>query len=237
MLAVIVGVHIAREFLSEEADTLTVVALAFIPDRYVSHPLPWPGGTLAAWASPITHMAVHGDLTHLALNAASLAAFGGLVARRIGSLRFVLFSLFCGVIGAATFAAVNPTAQSPLIGASGAIAGMMAVSLRILFSALDAVPGHLAGTLIRNAPDQIPLAPLSMALTDRRLLTATAVWLLINLLAAFGLGSPTQVGTVAWEAHLGGYFAGLLAFRAFDVPQTPLTVVTQPSQKDPQTLD
>ena len=235
MLAVLAAVHGAREFLSDETDTFVVLALAFIPDRYGAHPLAWPGGVLSAWASPITHMAVHGDLTHLGLNAASLAAFGGLVARRIGSLRFVLFTAFCGVVGALTFAAFNPTAQSPLIGASGAIAGMMAVSLRILFSVIDAVPARFAGALIRTAPDRIPLKPLALALSDKRLIVATSVWLLINLLAAFGLGTPSQAGVVAWEAHLGGYFAGLLAFNAFDIARPELPSLRAPSVTEPQT--
>ncbi len=223
MLAILAAVHLVRSLLSDDTDTRVVLTLAFIADRYDAQGLDWPGGLMAAWASPVTHMAVHGDLTHLALNAASLAAFGGLVARRIGAIRFWLFTIVCGVAGALTFAVFNLGSQAPLIGASGAIAGMMAASLRILFSAIDQFPNRLAGTVLKIAPQRIALKPLMAALSDRRMIIATGMWLFINLLAGFGLGMPEHTGTVAWEAHLGGYFAGLLAFQLFDIPRFEAT--------------
>ena len=216
MLGVMVLLHLARQGLSDANDDWLVLALAFIPDRYAAHPLAWPGGALSAWSSPITHMAVHGDATHLALNGASLAAFGGLIARRLGVWRFAAFTLICGLAGAFLFLVIEWGIKSPMIGASGAIAGMMAAALRLLFSAVDTAPPGRAGDLIRRAPQQVALAPLPHALTDRRLQTATGIWLLINALAAYGLATPAQAGIVAWEAHIGGFFAGLLALDVLD---------------------
>lgn len=216
MLVVIGVVHLARSALSEASDETLTLALAFIPDRYGLHPLAWPGGTISAWTSPLTYMAVHGDATHLAFNAASLLAFGGVVARRLGGVRFALFTAVCGVMGAALFFVLNLGVKAPLIGASGAISGMMAAALRLLFSALDGAPAGLAGELIRRAPQLITLKRLGAAMADRRLQLATGSWLFINLLAAFGLATPAQAGVVAWEAHVGGYLAGLLTFGLFD---------------------
>lgn len=216
MLALIIAIHVGRSFLTDEADNWLVLALAFIPDRYSVNPLPWPGGDWSAWASPVTHMMLHGDMAHLVLNAASLAAFGGLIARRMGIQRFVLFTLVCGCAGAALFYGFNSTARSPLIGASGAIAGFMAAALRLLFSAIDTAPTGYAGEIIRRAPQNVVVKTLLQSLADRRLQMATAVWLLINALAAFGFGTPAEAGVIAWEAHIGGYFAGLVSFGLFD---------------------
>lgn len=218
MLGLIAAVHAARLVLTEADDNFVVLALAFIPDRYTAHPLEWPGGALSAWLSPVTHMLLHGDGAHLALNGASLAAFGTIIARRIGGVRFVLFTVVCGAAGALTFLAFNWGVQAPLLGASGVIAGMMAVALRLLFSAIDAAPDGLAGDLIRRAPQLVPLKTLRETVMDRRMQSATAIWLFINLLAAYGMATPAQAGVVAWEAHIGGYFVGLLSFALFDRP-------------------
>lgn len=216
MLGVLVALHLARQGLTEPDDDRLVLALAFIPDRYGAHPLHWPGGALSTWASPLTHMAVHGDAMHLGLNGASLAAFGGLIARRLGSARFLAFTLICGLAGAALFLVVDWGGKAPMIGASGAIAGMMAAALRLLFSAVDTAPAGRAGDLIRGAPERVALARLPQALRDRRLQTATGIWLLINVLAAFGLATPGQAGIIAWEAHIGGFFAGVLLLDLLD---------------------
>ena len=70
--------------------------------------------------------------------------------------------------------------------------------------------------------DRVPAAPLLVALRNPRVLTFLVVWFGLNLL--FGLGSVPLAGesqTVAWEAHVGGFLAGLLLFSAFD-PVEPL---------------
>jgi membrane associated rhomboid family serine protease len=61
--------------------------------------------------------------------------------------------------------------------------------------------------------------PLATALRDRRVQLVTAVFLAGNVLAVFGLGGVSDTG-IAWEAHIGGYFAGLLSFGFFDPGQT-----------------
>ncbi len=218
MLAVMAAVHLLRLLLGEAADADLVLALAFIPDRYSAQPLEWPGGWLSAWTSPVTYMAVHGDLTHLIFNAASLLAFGGVVAQRLGNLRFAGFTIVCGVAGALLFLLLNPGMRSPLIGASGAISGIMAAALRLLLSAIASAPEGMAGEWIRRVPQVIPLKSLAQAAQDRTLQLATGSWLLINVLAAYGLATPAQAGVVAWEAHVGGYFAGLILFGLFDPP-------------------
>ncbi len=216
LLAIMVAIQLARQFLDEQTAEWLVLALAFIPDRYMGHAAEWPGGEISAWITPVTHMLVHGDWTHLALNGASLLAFGGIVARRISVIRFLAFAVFSGVCGAALFLVLNHTVEAPMVGASGAISGLMAAALRLLFSAIDAAPPGGAGELVRHRADLIPLAPLRRALADSRMRSATAMWILMNALAAYGLGTPQAAGAIAWEAHIGGYLAGLLAYGWFD---------------------
>lgn len=216
MALVLIAIHVLRQFLSENADEELLLALAFIPARYGGHAPEWAGGGLASLTSPVTYMLLHGDISHLGLNTASLVAFGAILERRLSSMRFVVFTLVCGIAGAFTFLAFNWELASPLIGASGAISGMMAASLRILFSALDTAPGGRAGEMLRNAPRLIAVKPLGPALADRKMILAVGAWLGINALAAYGLGTPGQAGLIAWEAHIGGFIAGLLLLGAVD---------------------
>jgi membrane associated rhomboid family serine protease len=216
LLVLIVAVHGGLSMLSEPDEQRAVLALSFIPDRYSAKGLIWPGGTMAAFTSPVTHMLVHGDLSHLMLNAASLLAFGGVVARRQSPGAFLLFTLLTGLAGALAFLVLNPGLQAPMVGASGAIAGMMAAALRLLFSAVDCAPPGLAGEFIRNEPQRIVRMDLATTIRDSRIRSAALVWLAVNVLAAYGLGTPGQSGGIAWEAHIGGFFAGLLGLGLFD---------------------
>jgi membrane associated rhomboid family serine protease len=216
VLAALGAVHGGRAFLGPETDAWLVYALGFIPARYAEAGAELPGGEVAKVTSLVTHMLVHGDLVHLAFNSAWLLAFGGAVCQRVGGLRFIAFSVLTGVGGALTFLAVNPDLAAPVVGASGAVAGLMGGTLRFLFAALDG--GGLRA--LREAPRAVPLMPLGAALRDRRILIASAMLVLFNVLALVGLGSDLAPGGIAWEAHLGGYLAGLITFGLFDLAST-----------------
>lgn len=215
VLGLMVGVHLVRMGLSQDFDTWLTLALAFIPARYSGFADVLPGGQVASATSFLTHTLVHGDFVHLGLNAAWLVAFGGAVANRIGSVRFLLFFGFCAIAGAATFLVFNPGQMVPMVGASGAISGLMGATMRFLFTAVD---GRGLAAL-REDPRSAPLMPLAQALTDKRVVLVTVVFLVANILAVLGLGSVGESG-IAWEAHIGGYFAGLLSFGFFDATQT-----------------
>jgi membrane associated rhomboid family serine protease len=215
LLAFMVAVHLVRMGLSEDWDTWFTLAMAFIPARYAGYADQLPGGAIAEVTSFLTHTLVHGDWVHLGLNAAWLVAFGGAVANRVGTVRFLLLFAFCAICGAATFLLFNPGLLAPMVGASGAISGMMGATMRFLFPAIDG--GGLAA--LREDPRSVPLMPLTVALTDRRVVLVTLVFLAANVMAVLGIGTVGLSG-IAWEAHIGGYFAGLLFFGFFDAPQT-----------------
>lgn len=212
-LAVIVAVHVGLDLLPEPDGEWWTLALAFIPARLTGQAASLPGGTLATFASFLTHMLVHGDATHLIVNGAWLLAFGGAVAHRIGGARFIAFGLVCGVAAALAFFGFNYGKVAPVVGASGAISGLMGGIFRFLFNAGRGASGLRR---LQQAPKSIPTMPLMQALTDRRVLLAIAIWIGANFLALLGLGGVTSGGGIAWEAHIGGFLFGFLTFAAFE---------------------
>ncbi|MDX2309526.1 MAG: rhomboid family intramembrane serine protease [Hyphomicrobium sp.] len=212
-VVVLALLHIARHFMTPQFEEWWIVSMAFIPARYGAVDLGFYGAHWAGLTSLVTHMLVHGDVTHLAFNIASLLAFGGAIEKRLGALRYVVLFLVSGVAGALLFLAINPGAEALLIGASGGIAGLMGATMRFLFNALER--GGLRR--LHQDPKSIPLMPLGVALRDRRVLIAVGSFFAINLLAFFGWGNPSTFGGIAWEAHIGGFVAGFLLMGFLDV--------------------
>ena len=212
VLGLLIVIHAGRQLLPVADNTWLLLAMAFIPARYAGMAGDLPGGSVASVTSIITHMFVHADIVHLAINGMWLLAFGSVLARRMGGPRFLLFALACGIAGALLFLVMHPGLVAPVIGASGAIAGLMGGVMRFLFSAIDRGIGYR----LREDPASIPLMDLKTALTDRRLILASAIFVAVNLLALIGFGTFGAAGSIAWEAHLGGYFFGLLTFGYFD---------------------
>lgn len=213
LLVAFAGLQGLREFMSPADVDRMIIALAFIPARYTGAPYDIPGGDAAAATSFITHIFTHADITHLLVNSAWLLAFGSILARRIGALRFFAFFVSGGIAGALAYLMMHWGEPAPVVGASGAIAAMMGAVMRFLFVAIDRQQGYL----LREKPALIPAMTLAQSLTDRRIVLSSLAFVAINLLALVGFGSLGEAGGIAWEAHVGGYLFGLLAFGAFDV--------------------
>jgi membrane associated rhomboid family serine protease len=213
-ILVLALVHAVLAYLPEGQQVWWQLALAFIPARFAGFAADLPGGELAIWTSFLTHQLVHGDLAHLMINAAWLLAFGSAVAERIGVVRFVLFGALSGAAGALLFLAVRFGEAVPVVGASGAISGLMGAAFRFFFTALE--QGGLGR--FRTEPTAIPLMPLRETLFDRRVQAATGLFVLANLLIGLVGTALTSGGGIAWQAHLGGYFFGLLTFGLIDRP-------------------
>jgi membrane associated rhomboid family serine protease len=212
LLGLFLAVHVLRSLLPEEQSAYLTALLAFVPARLTGVADDLPGGAAAAYTQFITHLFVHGDLTHLLINSAWLLAFGSPVARRMDAVRFLAFFLLCGIAGALFYTAVTASALSMMVGASGAISGLMGGAFRFLFQALrDGDPGALAGE--NGAP---PAMSLIVAATDRRVLLAVAGWTVLNIVFAWGASGLVEGASIAWEAHLGGFFMGFLTFGLFD---------------------
>ena len=177
------AVHLARALLSADADAELVWNFGLVAARLTGS-LPW-GATDPL--PVVSYMFLHGGLDHLGLNMLALLAFGVGVERRIGTARFLLFYLICGVAGGAAHLVAFPAAQGPLIGASGALAGCFAGALRLV---LGGGAGSLAGL--------------------RQVGLVAVIWLgsqvLFGVIGGGGLGIEDAI---AWWSHIGGFLVGL----------------------------
>ena len=116
--------------------------------------------------------------------------------RTFGKGAFLAFHVICGLAGALFWALMNPYSMDPLLGASGAISGMVGAVAGI---SLGEPPGH--GMPFRNRGAA---------------LTFVAVWLALNFVVGiFGAAAMGIDGAIAWEAHLGGFVAGFALIRLF----------------------
>lgn len=213
LLAGMVALHVLKWGLSSRAAARLDYALGFVPGRLNNLFDGRPGTTFAEGAGPlISHIFLHGNLPHLLLNAVGLMIFGTAVAHRFhvdsagarwwNTAIYLAFFLLCGIAGAFLYAVVNNGSAVLLVGASGAISGVMAGAL--LFALRPFAPyGPGEGALV--TPRSTPV------------MVSTVVYIGINLLTAAGLGGLVGVASnVAWEAHIGGYLFGLFAFPFFD---------------------
>jgi membrane associated rhomboid family serine protease len=221
--ALMAGVQFVRGLLPDDVDLTVLLALAFIPARYSGAAPELPGGYLTAVTSFVTYMVVHAGWVHLLVNLLWMLAFGSAVARRLGDLKFLSFSVLCGIAGALTHLAVHFGDMAPVVGASAAISGQMAGALRFIFKA-QPLPGQIT-------PDfaGAPLMALVETLKDRRIVLFLLIWVAIN--AYFGLSAVRiagQEGGIAWEAHIGGFLCGLFLFGLFDK--------NNPAPKEPSSL-
>jgi membrane associated rhomboid family serine protease len=213
LLGSFLAVHLLRWALPIEDGAWLTAALAFIPARETGLAADLPGGRIAIATSFVTHQFVHGDLAHLLINSAWLLAFGSPVARRTGAVRFIVFFLLTGIAGALLYLAINGSAMILVIGASGAISGLMGAAFRFLFRSIEQ-----GGPMGLARVSTTPLMPLGETLQDRRILMAVAGWTVLNVLLAWGAAGLTEAAGIAWEAHLGGFYAGLLLYGFFDRP-------------------
>ena len=218
VLAVLAFIHAFRTLvLTDAQDIEFILAFAFIPARYDTSALlggAVPGGFGADIWSFVTYSLIHADWTHYGVNAVWLLPFGSAVARRFGAARFLAFYAVTAAAGAAMHLVTHAGELSPMIGASAAISGTMAAAMRFAFQR----GGPLDFRRSADAADyRVPAIPLIGVLSDFRVLAFLAVWFGINLL--FGLGTLPIAGSgqvIAWQAHIGGFLAGLILFSWFD---------------------
>lgn len=216
LLAIMFAIHAVREWtITPELDNELLWLFAFVPSRYDATVGlgAFPGGIAADVWTFITYAFLHGSWTHLGLNAVWLLAFGTPVARRFGATRFLAFFAVTAAAGALAHLLAYSGERVPMIGASASISGFMAAAIRFAFR---------RGGPLRFGRDQdeayrVPALPLLAVLRDGRVVIFLVVWFGLNLL--FGLGSIGLDGSdqpIAWQAHIGGFLAGLLAFPLFD---------------------
>jgi len=145
-----------------------------------------------------TSMFMHGGLMHIGGNMLYFWIFGNNIEDRIGHVRFVFFYLFCGVVAAFAHALSSPGSAIPMIGASGAIAGVLGAYL-LLFPSARVHTIVFFGFFVQVI--RIPA------------LIVIGFWAIIQFVSGLiGQGMLHQGGT-AWFAHVGGFLAGLITIK------------------------
>lgn len=205
-----------RVLLPPEWENWTIDVFGFIPKRYDSAlvDLTFPGGSGAKVWSFVTYSLLHANLTHLGFNVLWLLPFGSALARRFGTLRFFLFMAVTAVAGALAHLVTHEHAVAPMIGASASVSGAMAAAIRFAFVRGSFLSFNRGDA---EAAARVPALSLTRALRNPRVLAFLLVWFGVNIL--FGIGSiaiGTDGASVAWQAHMGGFIAGLLLFAFFD---------------------
>ncbi|MCP3676470.1 MAG: rhomboid family intramembrane serine protease [Deltaproteobacteria bacterium] len=141
-----------------------------------------------------TALFIHGGIAHLAGNMIYLWIFGDNIEDRLGHLRFLLFYLIAGMIATLAHVLLAPASHTPMIGASGAIAGILGAYL-ILF------PRATVSTLI--------FLFIFIDIVKIPALVFLVLWF------AFQLMSSGHGGNIAWYAHIGGFIAGVILIKLF----------------------
>jgi membrane associated rhomboid family serine protease len=222
LIALLAVIHLVRtELLTPFQDNYLLGLFAFDPVRYESTVLPFaglPGGFGAQVWTFFTYALIHGSWLHFGVNAIWLLPFGSAVARRFGTWRFIAFFAVTAAAGAVAHFIAYAGVNAPVIGASAAISGTMAGAMRFAFQ--PGGPLHFLRTG-EDADYRVPAIPLTGVFRDPRVLMFLGVWFGINLLfgaTSLSIGANGAHEIVAWQAHIGGFVAGLLLFSWFDPP-------------------
>ncbi|GAB4113610.1 MAG: rhomboid family intramembrane serine protease [Candidatus Caldatribacteriota bacterium] len=163
----------------------------------------YPPGPSPIYLTIFYSMFMHGSLIHLIGNMLFLWIFGNNIEDFFGRIPFILFYLLCGVAAAFTQILFNPNSTIPMVGASGAIAGVLGGYL-ILYPRARVTTVIIFGFFIRLV--RIPA------------LIFLGLWIIYQFL--YGISSlsvSSAEGGVAWFAHIGGYIAGLISVKVYKI--------------------
>jgi membrane associated rhomboid family serine protease len=143
-------------------------------------------------------MFMHGGIFHIAGNMLYLWIFGNNIEDKMGHIRFIVFYLFCGITAAYAHAITDPHSHVPMIGASGAISGVIGAYL-LLF------PRAMVHTLI--------FLGFFVTVVKIPALIVIGFWVFIQFVNGLISSGIAREGGVAWFAHIGGFLAGLLTIK------------------------
>jgi membrane associated rhomboid family serine protease len=171
-----------------DEDPLNLPGRADLPARVIPQaPVPFP-----VWLTLLTAMFLHGSPLHLAGNMLYLWIFGDNVEEVLGTVRYVIIYLACGLAGSLAQIAAHPESFIPTLGASGAIAGLMGAYL-VWF------PFNRVRVLLFRIITEVPAV------------VVIGLWIVLQVWSGIGsIGQLGEVGGVAYLAHIGGAGTGIL---------------------------
>jgi len=198
LIAINCLIYLYQATLSVQAEQLFVFRFGLLPVEVTNLRDMTPEVPFPVWLSPLTSMFLHGDLLHLAGNMLYLWIFGNNVEDFLGRWKFLGFYLMSGLAADFLFVAFNSQGTVPLVGASGAIAGVLGAYMVVW-------PRARILTLI-------------WIVFFIRLIWLPAViilgyWIILQLVMAMSSVGSQEGGGVAWFAHIGGFIFGWVVTR------------------------
>ncbi len=197
-----IGAFLWQLGLPQQAETQAVYAYGLVPSVLFNvNLLPAELNALPSELTLFSYMFLHGGWLHLLGNMLFLWVFGDNIEDSMGHLRFVVFYLACGLAAGLTHSLMDPGSQIPLIGASGAIAGLLGAYLmlhprvKVLVLVFSRIPLHLPAYLLILA------------------------WILFQF---FSVWNTAEGDNIAWWAHIGGFVAGMILIIPMRYKRVPL---------------
>ena len=185
---------------------IAVYALGMIPARLFGYgELPPELAGTPAWATVVTSMFMHGGWLHLGSNMLYLWIFGDNIEDSMGHGRFAVFYLLCGTAAALAQGMLDPSSEIPMIGASGAVSGVLGAYILLH-------PGATVRVLI--------ILGFFVIIAHVPALIVLGIWFAGQLFSA-AMTPPGEPG-IAFAAHIGGFLAGLVTVSVFKRRDVPL---------------
>jgi len=184
-----------------ETFTEFIHSMGLLPFEITHHIDLLPSGPSPIYLTIFSSMFMHGSIVHLLGNMLFLWIFGNNVEDYLGRKKYVIFYLLCGVAAAFTQILFNPNSKVPMVGASGAIAGVLGAYL-LLYPRAKVTTVIIFVFFIRLI--KIPA------------LVVLSFWIIYQFL--YGISSlavKTGEGGVAWFAHIGGFICGMILIKLF----------------------
>ena len=178
-----------------------IYSMGLLPFEITRHIDLFPSGPSPIYLTIFSSMFMHGSIVHLLGNMLFLWIFGNNIEDYLGKKNFVIFYLFCGIAAALTQIFFNPDSKVPMVGASGAIAGVLGAYL-LLYPRAKVTTVIIFGFFIRLI--KIPAV------------VVLSFWIIYQFL--YGISSlavNTGEGGVAWFAHIGGFICGVIIIKLF----------------------
>ncbi len=204
LIAVNIAVFLFELSLGQARGESFVSAFSLVPARMFGIPGA-PAGLLPAGMTIFTSMFIHGGLLHVGGNMLYLWIFGNNVEDAMGRCRFIVFYLACGCVAAASHAAVSRASMVPMIGASGAISGVLGAYL-LLYPQARVLTLFTLGFFVK--------------LIEVPAVAVLGFWFVLQFLNVLA-GQRAAGGGVAWMAHVGGFIAGIVLIGLFKRRSVP----------------
>ncbi|WP_375645799.1 rhomboid family intramembrane serine protease [Bartonella sp. TT29SHDZB] len=199
---------ISQYFFSHQVYVESLEFFSFIPALFKRDPV-------AFCYTMVSYSFMHSSFKHVALNMVWLLVFGSPLARHFGVLRFLIFWVLTAVISVLTYFTFHQESTISLVGASGAVSGMMGAIVRY------GLPSRYLGVKEFGGH----LLSIKKALRSKGVLVYMSMWLIADFIIGISSILFEENGiSIAWEAHIGGFFAGFLLVGFFDVSQKKLKI-------------